>query len=84
MGDYFSWLDFDQKKELNHEIQVTGTLGECELVTLMFEIAKKGNSTIWQVPYTLEKQISKTLERRSEWLYDLSLLKGLEDLKNKF
>lgn len=44
MRDYFSGLNFDQKKELDHEIQVTGTLGECKLVILVLEIAKKGNA----------------------------------------
>lgn len=44
MRDYFSGLNFDQKKELDHEIQVTGTLGECKLVILVLEIAKKENA----------------------------------------
>lgn len=44
MRDYFSGLNFNQKKELVHEIQVTGTLGESQLVILVLEIAKKGNT----------------------------------------
>lgn len=47
MRDYFSGLNFNQeekKKELVHEIQVTGTLGESQLVILVLEIARKGNT----------------------------------------
>lgn len=44
MRDYLSGLNFDQKKELVHEIQVTGTLGESQLVILVLKIAKKGNT----------------------------------------